>query len=278
MPGMEMAYDIPLFLLSIAIAVAASALALYIISRPLVHVGSIVAGGLVMAIAIAGMHYTGMYSMRMAARIEWDYWLVVLSVLIAMAASFAALLVSIRYRHTSGHQWPRTFAGVIMGFAIAGMHYTGMAAATFIHDDSLSIVGTDLLATENLAIAVTTGTLLILGLALLGVAVDRMLAVRTKRAEESERLFGEADKAIAELHREREIRDRLVSALAHDFRTPLAAARMSAQLGARNATDPEAVERHNAKAVEILSRMDQMIQDLLDAHRISAGQSLPLNI
>ena len=93
MPGMEMGYDIPLFFLSIVVAVAASALALYVVSRPKVGSTSFVAGGLAMAIAIAGMHYTGMFSMKMNARIEWNLWLVALSVVIAMIASFAALWI-----------------------------------------------------------------------------------------------------------------------------------------------------------------------------------------
>jgi diguanylate cyclase len=278
MPGMAMGYDIPLFILSIVIAVAASALALFIVSRPEVTVTSFVVGGLAMAAAIAGMHYTGMYSMRMEATTEWNLPLVALSIAIAMIASFAALFISIQLRNKVGRHWLQGLASVLMGIAISGMHYTGMAAATFIHSDAPIVVGSNLLATEKLGIPLTIGTLLILGIALVGTIFDRALTTRTNRAEENERLFRKAQKAISDLEWERELRSRLVSALAHDLRTPLAAAQMSNQLGIRNSTDPDAVVEFSGRAIENLRRIDLMIQDLLDAHRISAGQGLPLNI
>ena len=60
--GMEMAYDIPLMFLSIAVAIIGSGLALHIVSRPSVDVKSFVAGGVAMAMAITGMHYIGTVS------------------------------------------------------------------------------------------------------------------------------------------------------------------------------------------------------------------------
>jgi diguanylate cyclase len=275
MPGMEMGYDLPLFSLSILIAVVASAIALWIVSRPKVRVRAFISGGLAMAVAIAGMHYTGMYSMRMGARIEWNLLLVALSVVIAMIASFAALFIAIRLRNHSKPFRKQFFASILMGLAIAGMHYTGMAAATFFHSTDTFVLGGNLLASHSLGIAVTIGTLMILGLALTGTMVDRMLAVRTKRAERSEILFHEAKKAVAELERERELRERFVSAFAHDLRTPLTAAKMSSQLALKNSDDSK-IQEYSSRSIRNLQRMDQMIQDLLDAHRISAGQRLPL--
>src|SRR3989338_9277144 len=93
MPGMEMGYDVPLMILSVVVAIGASALALFIASRPAVSTGALIFSGVAMAAAIAGMHYIGMYSMRMAAQIHWNYGLVFLSVVIALVASFVALFV-----------------------------------------------------------------------------------------------------------------------------------------------------------------------------------------
>ena len=70
MPGMEMAYDVPLMILSILVAIGGSAMALFIVSRERVLTSSLLSGGVAMAAAIAGMHYIGMYSMRMAASIS----------------------------------------------------------------------------------------------------------------------------------------------------------------------------------------------------------------
>lgn len=277
MPGMAMAYDIPLMILSILIAIGASAVALYVVSRPKVFVISVVIGGTFMAGAIAGMHYVGMFSMRMAATIQWNALLVTLSILIALVASFVALLVSIRLRDDSEGHWRQLIASAIMGVAIAGMHYTGMAAATFIHSDTTYSLGSEPLANSSgLTVAVLSTTLAILGLALGSSIMDRALSRRTKVANENAQLYREAKEAVHSLHEERELRQRFVSAMAHDLRNPLAAATMSMQLCVRQPTNPEGVEKLGRKAIDSLQRMEQMIEDLLDAHRISAGQSLPL--
>lgn len=71
-------------------------------------------------------------------------------------------------------------------------------------------------------------------------------------------------------------RQQFVSTLTHDLRTPLTAARMGAQLTARNSENPERVRAHAAKVVQSLDRADKMIRDLLDANRLQVGQSIPL--
>jgi len=184
MPGMEMAYDIPLLILSVVVAIAASALALYVVSRPHVLFKSLALGGTAMAAAICGMHYIGMFSMRMAARIQWDLPLVFLSILIALIASFAALLISIRLRNKPDRFVLMIFASIIMGVAIAGMHYVGMLAATFIHDNSIVIHSSNLLVSTGLSIAVLSTTLLILGLALAGSVGQRLWMLKTKETED----------------------------------------------------------------------------------------------
>jgi PAS domain S-box-containing protein len=193
MPGMEMGYDVPLMILSVFVAIGASALALFVVSRPEVSVKKFFFGGIAMAGAIAGMHYIGMYSMRMAASIQWNMYLVSLSVVIALVASFAALFISHYLRNRLDHLLQLTLAATTMGFAISGMHYTGMVAATFIHKGGMGINGQNLLVSSGLAIAVITTTVLILGLALAGSVGQRLLAQQIKRANELAR--SEARKA-----------------------------------------------------------------------------------
>src|SRR5919106_1919374 len=131
--SVPIAYDVPLLLLSVAVAVSASALALAVASRDRVGWTSLVVGGLAMGPAIAGMHYIGMASMRMPAALSYDDGLVALSVAIAVGAALAALWLAFRLRadESTLGRLRRVGAGVIMGLAIAGMHYTGMAAAQF---------------------------------------------------------------------------------------------------------------------------------------------------
>lgn len=184
MPGMEMAYDVPLMTLSVVVAIIASALALYVVSRPVVEIESLVSGGISMAAAIAGMHYIGMYSMRMSARMEWNVLLVLLSIVIALAASFAALTILLRLRNKPDRAPLLILASILMGVAIAGMHYTGMIAATFIHDESLQIKDSNLIVSSGVTIVTIATTFLILGVALVGSIGQRMLLTQEKRSEE----------------------------------------------------------------------------------------------
>ena len=84
--------------------------------------------------------------------------------------------------------------------------------------------------------------------------------------------------ALEGLTAERDIRERFVATLTHDLRTPLTAARMSAQLLFRPAIDPVLFQKVCSRIIDNIDRADQMIRDLLDANRIKAGERLPLEI
>jgi PAS domain S-box-containing protein len=197
MPGMAMSYDIPLMSLSIAVAIGASALALYIISRPTVTGGSLISGGVAMAAAIAGMHYIGMFSMRMAATIQWNVYLVVASIAVALAASFGALLILTRLRDKTERTREMILAATIMGFAIAGMHYTGMLAATFVHREAPAPTDAHLLVTSGLELVVIAAPLALLVLALGTSVAQRVLSARARLSEERFRRLVEAVKDYA---------------------------------------------------------------------------------
>jgi PAS domain S-box-containing protein len=88
----------------------------------------------------------------------------------------------------------------------------------------------------------------------------------------------EAETTLAQLRLERELREQFVSALSHDLRTPLTAAKMSAQLIPRQPHLPDKVYSLAARVRQNIDRADQMITDLLDANRIRAGQGLPIDV
>jgi diguanylate cyclase (GGDEF)-like protein len=127
-----LAYDPGLTLLSLLIAIAASGFALYLVSGAELTRARLVVGALGMGGGVAAMHYMGMAAMRMSPFIAYNPTLVLLSVLIAIGASGAALWIAFRLRLRTHHLYRlRAGAAIIMGAAIAGMHYTGMAAAGF---------------------------------------------------------------------------------------------------------------------------------------------------
>ncbi|QKV55617.1 bifunctional diguanylate cyclase/phosphodiesterase [Comamonas antarctica] len=122
-----------LTLLSWLAVVGAAAVALGLASRE--HFGrwQLGLGALAMGAGISGMHYIGMAAMDMAPGIVWDPGMVALSVLIAVLASAAALLIfkflrQVKPSQRLGYQLAASF---VMAVAICGMHYTGMGAARF---------------------------------------------------------------------------------------------------------------------------------------------------
>src|SRR5262249_49939745 len=124
---MVVTFDVELTILSLLVAIVVTGGAFYVIATRQATALQLSLSGVFMGIGIVAMHYTGMAAMRMPAELSYDRILVALSVVIAIGASIAALWLAFR----TVAAWQRVMAAVIMGFAISGMHYTGMAAADF---------------------------------------------------------------------------------------------------------------------------------------------------
>ncbi|HEY2630401.1 MAG TPA: EAL domain-containing protein, partial [Usitatibacter sp.] len=126
-----MAYDVGITIASMLIAISVSGFALLTVTRSTLSARRLAAGGVLMGIGICSMHYTGMAAMQVTPSIRYDMGLFGASVAIAIAAATAALWISFTLRSSSRRVYARLGSAVIMGSAIAGMHYTGMAAANF---------------------------------------------------------------------------------------------------------------------------------------------------
>jgi NO-binding membrane sensor protein with MHYT domain len=124
-------YHLPTVILSLVAAMAASFIALFVVSRPRMGFGHVTAGSLLMAIGISSMHYTGMASMRLPAMHHWDMTFVALSVAIALIVALAALGLTFLFREDNHDKVLKGVCAVIMGFAIPAMHYTAMAAVSY---------------------------------------------------------------------------------------------------------------------------------------------------
>jgi diguanylate cyclase len=127
-----MGYDFGITSLSLLIAIASSGFALWLVSQNALSWRRLCGGAVLMGSGVAVMHYTGMAAMRMSPGIHYHPQLFALSILIAISASGAALWIAFHLRrHFSHVRLLRAGAAMMMGIAIAGMHYTGMAAARF---------------------------------------------------------------------------------------------------------------------------------------------------
>ncbi len=120
--------------LSMLPSVAASWVALGLLMRREISRAALVVGGVLVGAGIGAMHYIGMEASQWAPFMRFDPWGFAASVLVAVLLAIVALWVRfglervVRWRA----RWLNLAAGVVMGLAIAGMHYTGMAALRFI--------------------------------------------------------------------------------------------------------------------------------------------------
>lgn len=132
---MPYTYDIPLTALSLVAGIMASVFAIWIASRKTASFAKIGFSGLLLGSGIATMHYTGMAAMRMQATVVYDPVIFIVSVLIAIVAATAAIWIIFtlvrRKADSDGLVQLKWIAAFIMGLAICGMHYTGMAAASY---------------------------------------------------------------------------------------------------------------------------------------------------
>ncbi len=164
--AMYVEYDPFLTFLSMFVAIAIAYFVLDIVKGERLSVYQITVGAILLGIGICAMHYTGMAAMIMDGDIRYTPGLFALSVAIAISASAAALLIAFTLaRHKGRFQYLfKGIAALVMGAAICGMHYTGMAATVFIpwaecrYDPEQSFTG--------IALGIAGVTFLILGTAL----------------------------------------------------------------------------------------------------------------
>ena len=174
-------YDPLITLLSLLIAIASSVFALWLVCQERLPWSRLSLGAILMGLGIASMHYTGMAAMRMVPLIHYIPSLFVLSILIAIVASGAALWIAFHLRRAGArvHRY-RAAAGVVMGFAIVGMHYTGMAAAQF-SMGSICGAARHGVNTGWLALLVIIVTMAILAITLTISVLDMRLESRTSK-------------------------------------------------------------------------------------------------
>ncbi|VWX50746.1 MHYT domain-containing protein [Novosphingobium sp. 9U] len=177
-PGMQVSYDLGLTALSFLVAVAATGASFVFMNRSDYSTVKLAAAGLFMGLGVVAMHYMGMAAMKMPVDLSYDRAWLSTSILIAMGAATAALWLASR----NSHQVERAAAALVMGLAVAGMHYAGMRAALFTaHTGTHGSVAAPAMGQTALAIAVAAATFLILFLSLVAAMFDRRFAVLAAR-------------------------------------------------------------------------------------------------
>lgn len=122
--GSQVRYDVLETVGSLLVSVAVVGVGVFTVGYLRPRAVALTAGGNVMGVGVAAMHYLGMSAMRMSAPTHYDVKIIVLSELIAVTAATAALWFTINIRGTVA----TIGAALIMGVAVTAMHYTGMTA------------------------------------------------------------------------------------------------------------------------------------------------------
>lgn len=127
-------YNLGWTAVSAVLAVAATFLALRAVGQK-VRLSRLVLAGVLLGLAVNGMHYMGMYALNIQGSFSYNMLLVAASIAIAVVAGTAALWFTLVVNNV----WARLAAGFVMGVAVVGMHFTGMAAMQVDLDPNASI-------------------------------------------------------------------------------------------------------------------------------------------
>jgi signal transduction histidine kinase/NO-binding membrane sensor protein with MHYT domain/DNA-binding NarL/FixJ family response regulator len=176
---LAVSYNLEITLLSLALAIGGSAIALGVLSLSRLHQLAWIGSGFCLGGSIAGMHYTGMAAVEIAGEVHYSPVLVGVSLGIAIVAAFAVLGL-MAWAKESQTNASKAGIALLMALGITGMHYTGMAA-THIHPIAESQSETS--SNAWLAIAIGVGTLLMLSLALLASLYEQQLLRQTLREQ-----------------------------------------------------------------------------------------------
>jgi NO-binding membrane sensor protein with MHYT domain len=132
-PGQSITYNVPVTIASMLIAIAVVGAGLFIVGYGDGSLSRLAAGGVIVGIGVASMHYLGMAAMVMPDSMSYNPVLLALSVVIAVVAGTVALWIGTWVSGIGA----TIGASLVMGVAVSGMHYTGMAAMR-VHQGSMA--------------------------------------------------------------------------------------------------------------------------------------------
>ena len=179
----EVQYHAGLTIVSLIVVMGAVYFSLQSLSQARPTNRTILICGAISGLGIALMHYIGMAAMQMGATTIYRFDLLVASILIAIGSASVSFWVGLRFFGGSGaaSRYIGPLAAALMGVAISGMHYTGMAAAIMVPNSS----------TEPTGLTLDTGvvTYLIIAVMAIVLSISSLIAATDARLTNRSRLW-----------------------------------------------------------------------------------------
>ena len=177
----KMDYSLGMTLVSMIPAIAASFIAFTIANSKRKKIISYIFAGLSMGSGIALMHYIGMAAMKVEANYVYDPVLFILSIIVAITVSFAALIIFSYNKRFMKNALIKWLTALMMGIAITSMHYTGMLAIKFYvigEAPPLHIHNAEVMDMSSIIVVVTIGVVSLFGIAGLTNRLDKYVDFR----------------------------------------------------------------------------------------------------
>ena len=174
-PGVPVADDVGLTVLSLILAVGVTSIGLGIAVRKQSRWVPII-GGAILGGGVASMHYTGMWALELPVGVTWSADLVAASIALGVLFGSAALAVAVRRADKHG----TLLAGLLLALAIVSHHFIAMGAVEIVSDPTY-VTNTFSISPFVLALAVAAAALTIIGTSFAGAYTERRLQERTRQ-------------------------------------------------------------------------------------------------
>ena len=192
-------YDWPTVCLSLVAAIASSWFGLFLAARNFMTGFRATLASLGMGFGISTMHYIAMEAMRLPAKLVYSPLVVASAVAIAIGMSFGAYRLAFLRSRPQLWGWPKAGSAVLMGLAIASMHYVAMASATFVPAPMAADRLGHAVSASGLGLAtIVVSALVLLTTALVASTIDRKTAMQSLELLRSRQHFASVFEAMAE--------------------------------------------------------------------------------
>jgi methyl-accepting chemotaxis protein len=168
-PAVPVAYNIDLTVMPLLVAAIVTGLGMAAAVLIPGRWGALAGGGII-GIGVACMHYLGMSALELPGHVAWELPLVVASIVAGIVLAMAALSVAMRWRGKRG-LW---LSALLLTLAIVSHHFIAMGAVDIVPDPTLT-PATLALSPTSLALAIASIAVAILGMSLVSAFADRRL-------------------------------------------------------------------------------------------------------